>query len=379
MKTYIINYLLLLLSYTACTTEISIDITSNTDKRQCISESKHFLVENDAVCRYLNEVQYNGFKGSVISEYAVESGYRMDWPREFSLSMLSASISPDATLSYKIWKYSTDELLFEGEGSVSQIERFINYLQPGDAYVYELIEPNLTLSFKDTLQLNGQVRMIKCDNTSNIRDIGGWNTRNGNRVRYGRLFRGGCFRTVSERDRSLIIDQLGISVEIDLRSYAELHLDDDDPSNDLNYSVLGDGISYYSYPMPLSNFINENDVYVKVFRTVLSSLQLGRNIYIHCAGGADRTGTIIMMLEAILDLTDSNMAKDYELTSFAPLYYDKDNYRTCNNCTKTFDHFSSVLGKTGTTNELATLFLLSQGITQEEIDSFRNIMLESNY
>ena len=238
-----------------------------------VSPSKHFQLENDAVNRYLNEVQYDGFEGSVITEYAVESGYRMDWPREFTISTLPVGIGLDVVISYKIWKCWTDELLCEGKGTVSHIESVLNNLQPNGVYVYELTKHDLASIIKDTLKFDGQLRMIKTENGFNIRDVGGWRTKDGKRVRYGRIFRGGAFsRGYSEKDAAVMIDQLGINVEVDLRSEAELKMDDDNPSNDRNYSVFGNRVSYYHCPMPLSGYYKEDEKYVEVFRTVLSSL-----------------------------------------------------------------------------------------------------------
>lgn len=345
-----------------------------------ISREKYFQNENDIVHKYMTEVEYSDYSDSKIKGYAVESGYRMDWPREFTISTLPVGIGLDVVISYKIWKCWTDELLCEGKGTVSHIESVLNNLQPNGVYVYELTKHDLASIIKDTLKFDGQLRMIKTENGFNIRDVGGWRTKDGKRVRYGRIFRGGAFsRGYSEKDAAVMIDQLGINVEVDLRSEAELKMDDDNPSNDRNYSVFGNRVSYYHCPMPLSGYYKEDEKYVEVFRTVLSSLEHGENIYIHCAGGADRTGTIMLMLEALLGVEDQNMAKDYELTSFAPNYYDKDNYRYLNSCSRTFDRFKAVSGKTGTTYEIATQYLLSLGVTQDEIDRFRNIMLESYY
>lgn len=345
-----------------------------------VSPSKHFQLENDAVNRYLNEVQYDGFEGSVITEYAVESGYRMDWPREFLLTTLPANISSDQVLYYKIWKCWEDELLFDGKGCLSYIEFVLNHLQPGNAYVYELIEQDSGPFVIDTLQLDGRLRMISSDIGFNIRDLGGWPTRDGKIIKYGKIYRGSAFnRGITNKDLSLINNQLGIDVEIDLRSIEELHLDDEDPSNDLNYSLFGDTISYNHYPMPLHDYVYEDDVYVRVFRTVLTSIRQGRNVYIHCAGGADRTGTIVLMLEALLGLSDSDMAKDFEITSFAPFYFENNNLRLCNRCSKTFDYFSGKTGCKGSSNEVTEQYMLSLGVTSEEINEFRDLMLASPF
>ena len=39
-------------------------------------------------------------------------------------------------------------------------------------------------------------------------------------------------------------------------------------------------------------------------------------MYFHCIGGADRTGTLAFLIEALLGVNEGDMSKDYELTSF---------------------------------------------------------------
>lgn len=331
-------------------------------------------VENPQVCRYLDETQYlYGFTGSLVTQYAVESGYRMDYPSGYSIAL------PDTNgglLSIHVrtvtgYPFSFSDVV-SSSGGVYEIKNLI----PGNLYHYEVKSENNSLLLSDSIFATGQVRMIYSENGLNVRDIGGWRTRDGSRIQYGRIYRGAAYsRGFTKRDVAIINDQLGIKAEIDLRSDAELNLDDENPNNDLNHSVFGDRISYYHYPMPLTDFIYKDDVYVGVFRTVLSSLRHGKNIYIHCAGGADRTGTIFLMLEALLGVDDSDMAKDYELTSFAPNYYNKNNYRLCSSCLKTFNYFSQKTNFFGTSKEITEHYMLSLGVTEDEINEFRRIML----
>lgn len=336
---------------------------------------KTFSVENLQVCHFLDEARYlNGFTGSLVTQFAVESGYRMDYPSGYSIML------PDANgglISIHVrnatgYPFSFSDVV-SSNGGVYEISNLI----PGNLYHYEVRVGDNFKFLSDSIFATGQIRMIKSESGLNVRDIGGWRTRDGRRIQYGRIYRGAAYsRGFTKRDASVIIDQLGVNVEIDLRSETELLVDDDNPDNDLNFSVFGTGVSYYHYPMPLKDYIYEDKVYVGVFRTVLSSLEQGDNVYIHCAGGADRTGTIMLMLEALLGVDDSEMAKDYELTSFAPLYYDRDNYRYLERCSSTFNYFSTVSGKMGTTKEITTQYLLSLGVSQQEIDCFKDIMLK---
>lgn len=45
-------------------------------------------------------------------------------------------------------------------------------------------------------------------------------------------------------------------------------------------------------------------------------LSEGKSVYLHCVGGADRTGTLAFLIEALVGVSESDLSKDYELTSF---------------------------------------------------------------
>ena len=40
-------------------------------------------------------------------------------------------------------------------------------------------------------------------------------------------------------------------------------------------------------------------------------------IYFHCHGGADRTGTLAFLLEGLLGVSESDISKDFELTTYS--------------------------------------------------------------
>ena len=50
---------------------------------------------------------------------------------------------------------------------------------------------------------------------------------------------------------------------------------------------------------------------------IFSAVENNRNVYIHCKVGADRTGYVCMLLEALLGVPQSRCDIDYELTSFS--------------------------------------------------------------
>lgn len=174
-------------------------------------------------------------------------------------------------------------------------------------------EPNVGTPFVNeskagTLKPLDSVRWIKSP-SRNVRDLGGW-TCDGGTVKYGKLFRGG---EISASDTDFIKtmhDEIGIR--------AELELQGTDVSED--YSVIGidvdfccptDGGSYWAY-YSISNTASMKEA----FRFIFDSVMRDRPLYFHCSAGADRTGTIACLIEALLGVSQSDIDKDYELTSF---------------------------------------------------------------
>ena len=96
----------------------------------------------------------------------------------------------------------------------------------------------------------------------------------------------------------------------------------------------------------------------------------------NCAAGADRTGSIGVLLDAILGRTDEQIYDDYEVTTlnwFCPrLRYNA-------GAREIFEeHFNPKSSKWGkhTIRENAIAYLLDSGVTQEDIDAIRKIMIE---
>jgi protein-tyrosine phosphatase len=69
---------------------------------------------------------------------------------------------------------------------------------------------------------------------------------------------------------------------------------------------------------PIGNYLHmfsQTNEYAAVLRVFVDE----RNypIYMHCWGGADRTGTVAFILEGLCGALEADLAIDYELTSFS--------------------------------------------------------------
>ena len=98
-------------------------------------------------------------------------------------------------------------------------------------------------------------------------------------------------------------------------------------------------------------------------------------VYVHCTGGADRTGTIAFLLGALLGVEESELIKDYEFTSFS-FYSVRDSregtYHPYFKMMKTA--LSACDGDT--LQQQVECLLLSIGVTAAEIAAIRSTLLE---
>ena len=211
---------------------------------------------------------------------------------------------------------------------------------------------------------------------TNTRDVGGWSCgtgRDGNpcAVKYGMLFRGS---EPNAADRALMVEKLGIKSELQLLPTSE------QSSDRLLKSVWG--VDWYGNDTANSSVygIDSTEVnrylWKKYFSAVFESTAKGKPVYIHCGIGADRTGSVMIMLEAILGMPESEIAQDYELTNFAfnnePTTVRRrttDAYKAYMNAIK---NVSLVGGLADTFTNRAISFALSLGFTAAQINDFRN-------
>ena len=151
-------------------------------------------------------------------------------------------------------------------------------------------------------------RNLYVDSVTNVRDLGGWKTEDGGRVRQGLLYRGARLNddfstdaTVSAAGIKTLCEELGIKTELDLRQTQAVS--NRNESGGRTTSPLGAGVSYLAYPMEYKDLITDARNIQRV-REVFALLADESNypIYFHCSIGTDRTG-LIAWLEPPLQTT----------------------------------------------------------------------------
>jgi protein-tyrosine phosphatase len=177
--------------------------------------------------------------------------------------------------------------------------------------------------------VSGRDRHVIFDACFNFRDLGGYETVDGGRVKWGVVYRSGSLHRLGgdELDRAL---ELGINTVIDLRSGMEV----------ASEGVFGAAADVTFHHLPLEENIPAEppprdapepppgEMYAHVatqgrgaIAAVLGVIAEGDPaIVFHCFAGKDRTGIVAALLLALLGVPDDAIVADYHLTdrSLAP-------------------------------------------------------------
>ena len=157
------------------------------------------------------------------------------------------------------------------------------------------------------------LRWIRTRNNSaeawNVRDLGGWAC-DGGTVKYGLLIRGG---KLSSADRAVLVGEMGIQHDLDLRG-REGGGSGDEP--EMTESPLGSDVWYTRTQQYAWYALAPVQTWETYLRCVIDAVTHREPVYFHCTAGADRTGTLACVLEGILGMSQSDIDKDYELTTF---------------------------------------------------------------
>lgn len=202
-------------------------------------------------------------------------------------------------------------------------------------------------------------------NTWNVRDLGGWSC-DGGTVKYGLLFRGG---EPSTADYNVLVGELGIKYDLNLRGSSEATWTKS-PLGDDVYFVKADAYNWYS----LAN----TDAWRINLRCIFDAVVHGEPVYFHCAAGADRTGTLACVLEGLLGMSQSDIDKDYELTTFYSGSDTDANARRRNE-----DEWKGLIteinAKSGNTfRDKCVTFAAELGFTSAEINAYRKAMIDGS-
>ena len=227
-------------------------------------------------------------------------------------------------------------------------------------------------SFKTS---NESIRLIYIDGTQNVRDLGGWTGLDGKKVKYGKLIRGASLSDSTYNN--LIVTGKGRVALGELKVQAELNLGAYDTETSISQTCVYKKLGYSNYATVITDS-NFRAYFKEIVEWIVTQLNASKPIYFHCQGGCDRTGTLAFQLLGLLGVSESNLAKEYELSSFSDIGFGR--RRTTTKAVDTYDYVGMVEAiKTysgSTITEKFYNFAIDCGISADTITSFRNLMLE---
>lgn len=247
-------------------------------------------------------------------ELTPDGQYVLHWSEEFGDGGVSVRAHTDPVAAMQV-----EPLLRDARAGV-RVE-----LPPGERHYFHL-EP------ARGEPLTAAQRDVPLEGGTNFRDLGGYRTRDGRRVRWGRLYRSGHTAGLSARDQQLL-ESLGIRVCCDFRRDEERQIEPTrvpastrivglaiDPGS--LSSFFGQIASGQATPGDMAAFMehinrdfvhNHREQFRRMFEELLDLEDGG--FMINCAAGKDRTGFGAAMILAALGVDEATILEDYLLSA----------------------------------------------------------------
>ncbi len=314
--------------------------------------------ENGAILSVRTDVQRDFFRHC--EEYSLPA-YR--WRERSGADRQDLTVPPPVVFSWESNEPACEFVLTETESGETVFRQIggntasVYNLYLGRSYTWRVgnAEPRVFTVEDET------PRWIFSEGTYNVRDIGGWKTPSGKIVPQGLAYRG-CeldeFYHLTETGLDTMRNTLHIRTDIDLRG---------ESVNVRTESPLGPDIRYE--PFHMYAYCECISLGKDVCRDIFDVLQdpSAYPVYIHCMAGADRTGTLVYLLQALLGMDEESMALDYELTTLSNL-----------NAKSRHDvYYESLLADLHPYGDdprsRAENFLLDCGVKKEALDRIRTI------
>jgi protein-tyrosine phosphatase len=173
-------------------------------------------------------------------------------------------------------------------------------------------------------------RVVPCPNIKNLRDIGGYPTRDGRVTRWGQVYRSASLRD-AQVDDFAILTQLGIASVCDIRTHDEVEEAPDRLPADVHYQHYAPENNFQRWEQVIRITLDPN-YFDTLLLKLYTEIMLDQNAHIfgdilrriadeqtpllvHCSAGKDRTGITIALLLRLLGVDDEIILADYSLSN----------------------------------------------------------------
>lgn len=331
----------------------SIKLISPCDAQKDIVLATEYIIDlSNASYDSFTDVSYAYLRG----EYCTPPAVKLQWSNDGKeLSSYKIYISESYNFE-ECFEFETDQLFYE-----------VYNLKVGAKYYWKVVSENIESAVFSFETKAGYPRFIKADGVSNMRDIGGYLTQDGKIIKQGLVFRAGSLDKISKSSKESLAYQLKIKTDLDLRGKTN------------TVSPLGKDVNYIPKAVKWYHGIFDEEPKKLMAETIkLFADEKNYPINFHCSLGRDRTGTLSMLLLGVLGVDEETIIREYHYSFFSEngLYSVSEFTALQENLTAFKSHLNNYGGKTDSFNKRVEAFLLDIGVTSEEINKIRTILLE---
>ena len=383
-----------------------------------LKDGDKVLATNPLVEKFLTEVDYKDWPEEtsktratkVFDYYGGFDGTNLTWdnwetewpdgdkPQAYSIRWNVADME-----SGKMKLVLEDELRWKGEMEIAEGAHYVNItnLVPNDKYKYKVTTASGKVLAQGSFTTTGSLHQvfftgpvtkkkgveIKGSGCRNARDLGGWTTLDGKKVKYRKVYRGGRMNEkwtpypLNAQGEAEVLFE-GIGAELDLRGNSDVIFEPAVAGLEHCAPVIEEGGK--------TMLVTYKEQTKQCFEFVVNSVRNNKPVYFHCSLGRDRTGTLDILLLGLLGVREGVIAKEYEVTYFAPVGYSVSSSDKSSNTKPIFKntrlqwvysdvvpYFWELAGEGGTFAQGVEKYLLTvAGVSQKDIDDFRSLMLE---
>lgn len=334
---------------------------------------------------------HGGYNGNLAEGESVKSDkpseYTFRWTADETAGKLLLELAEVETG----WKMEQE--ITAGSDNVA-----VTNLTPNVHYTYKVSSiDNGTVMTEGNFSTYGHIRQVFFKTrVRNGRDLGGWLTYGGKMVKYHKIYRTGRWEsgTMSNSGKKAIIAE-GVKAQLDLRN-----------TSDVCEKATIEGMDFCAPIIETGGDsmlkAEKGDKTRQCMQFIIDCIKNDKPVIFHCSLGRDRTGTLGMIILGLLDVVEGDISKEYEVTYFSPRGWsiaESETYKTFQNKRTTWAYKPAAeyiwAGKyPNATYEFVDdvdspdytpfsvrieKYLLDIGISQEDIDTFRELMLTEPY